>query len=213
MQYKINEIYVTRQGEGFWSGRKVVLVRLAGCNLRCPWCDTKHDTFEERTPKELFDDIMLAGNGCRSVLITGGEPLLQDLEPLLKLLKKDGFWVALETNGTIDQDSMKLKRYIDHVAVSPKSFDTRAKIVAGFPNEIRIVNDGTWTVDEICLFRVKFLWTKHCYLSPLTTPTPEGDWTFNWRETIVLLSAVNEAGGGGIAWRLSPQVHKLAGLR
>ncbi|MCX7824515.1 MAG: radical SAM protein [Verrucomicrobiae bacterium] len=99
----VNEIYKSIQGEGTRAGLPCVLVRLAGCNLRCSWCDTAYafaggarislDEIVERVAK--FD--------CRLVEITGGEPLLQaEAMPLMTRLADAGHTVLLETSGALD---------------------------------------------------------------------------------------------------------------
>lgn len=100
---KINEIFVSIQGEGRYVGNPQVFVRLSGCNLRCTWCDTR---YAYKGGKDLsVDDIIskVKEFGFKSVCVTGGEPMLQskELTSLLNKLKLEGFETVLETNGTI----------------------------------------------------------------------------------------------------------------
>ncbi|MCF0199018.1 MAG: radical SAM protein [Bacteroidaceae bacterium] len=96
---RINEIFYSLQGEGRYTGTPAVFIRMAGCNLRCPFCDTQHETFVEISEEEIVAEARKYPT--RTVVITGGEPVLQ-LTPLLTdLLHKDGFAVHLETNGTL----------------------------------------------------------------------------------------------------------------
>ena len=103
MDLKINEIFSSIQGESTYVGTPCTLVRVAGCNLRCTWCDTKY-ALEEG--KSIGVDAVLARVrelGCELVEITGGEPLLQEaIYPLMTALVDDDFAVLLETNGSID---------------------------------------------------------------------------------------------------------------
>ena len=99
----VNEIYRSLQGESTRAGLPCVLVRLAGCNLRCDWCDTQHawDDGEEMA----VDDICrrVAELACPRVLLTGGEPLGQPASlELLRRLCDAGYETSLETNGTLD---------------------------------------------------------------------------------------------------------------
>ncbi len=100
---KIVEIFHSIEGEGINIGRPEVFIRLAGCNLRCKWCDTKYswNTGRHMDIDEIIKEI--SGYPCESVSITGGEPLLQssELTQLVKKLKKDNYWVQLNTNGTL----------------------------------------------------------------------------------------------------------------
>jgi len=101
MKYKVNEIFRSIQGEGFWSGRVAVFVRLSGCNLSCHWCDTDHSMKYEMTTEEIAEEV--ARHSCDYVVLTGGEPMIQlaDNPSLVMELKAAGYYIAIETNGTI----------------------------------------------------------------------------------------------------------------
>src|SRR6185369_3766784 len=98
----VNEIFHSIQGESTHAGRPCVFVRLAGCNLRCEWCDTAY-AFHEGTPRTVEDVVReVAAFGCPLVEVTGGEPLLQaDAIPLLESLVAAGYRVLLETGGSL----------------------------------------------------------------------------------------------------------------
>ena len=101
---RIAEIFTSIQGEGTSSGYPTVFVRLAGCNLRCAYCDTpdaQSNTGEEIAPAGVAAAVFRAG--VTHVCITGGEPLLQeqDLMSLLPMLHDSGLNISIETNGTI----------------------------------------------------------------------------------------------------------------
>lgn len=103
MTLKVNEIFYSIQGESTYAGRPCVFVRLAGCNLRCTFCDTKYayDEGELREIDDIFDQV--SSYQCPLVEITGGEPLIQSETPLLiQGLIEYGYEVLLETNGTKD---------------------------------------------------------------------------------------------------------------
>jgi 7-carboxy-7-deazaguanine synthase len=100
---RINEIFLSIQGESTWAGCPCVFVRLTGCNLRCHWCDTEYAFHEGRQFR--IDEIVerVRGYGCNLVEITGGEPLLQKgVHRLFELLLNDGFTVLVETSGERD---------------------------------------------------------------------------------------------------------------
>lgn len=111
--YKVNEIFRSLQGEGALTGTPAVFVRLSGCNLRCPFCDTRHEQFHDMPAAEIADEVNKYDTPL--LILTGGEPSLQVDEELIKALKKDGRKIAIETNGT-----HPLPFGIDHVTVSPK---------------------------------------------------------------------------------------------
>ncbi|MBT8508801.1 7-carboxy-7-deazaguanine synthase [Methanomicrobiaceae archaeon CYW5] len=99
---RITEIFASISGEGTRQGAPAVFIRFAGCNLRCAWCDTGY-SFENGTTMDM-DAVLaeVARHGIPFVVITGGEPLLQEEElvPLLKALKGAGYDIEIETNGT-----------------------------------------------------------------------------------------------------------------
>jgi 7-carboxy-7-deazaguanine synthase len=99
----VNEIFYSIQGESTYAGRPCVFVRLAGCDLRCTWCDTAYAFNEGR--KMSVEDVLRQVDGFESPLVevTGGEPLLQDdVYPLMERLLERGRTVLLETGGQID---------------------------------------------------------------------------------------------------------------
>jgi organic radical activating enzyme len=96
------EIFTTLQGEGPFVGQPSVFVRLGGCNLACNFCDTEFEQFEAISLEVLVDRIMLQAAGLRDlVVITGGEPLRQNIVPLCEALLAKGLRVQIETNGTL----------------------------------------------------------------------------------------------------------------
>ena len=101
--YRVNEIFCSLQGEGFWTGTPMVFLRFSGCNLKCPFCDTDHGGFREMSDGEIVAEILQAGGSCRRVCVTGGEPSLQLDEVLVDALHGAGFKVHVETNGTRPQ--------------------------------------------------------------------------------------------------------------
>jgi organic radical activating enzyme len=106
-----------------------VFIRLAFCNLACAWCDTRYTWDWERYDREKETVVLSPAEaeeaigrfGCRSLVVTGGEPLLQQqgLAGLLERLKGAGFWIEVETNGTILPEE-RLADLVDHFSVSPK---------------------------------------------------------------------------------------------
>ncbi len=116
---KINDIFWSAQGEGLNSGSSSIFIRLAGCSLRCPYCDTRGawNGGREMAPLQIaaaVDELQAVTPGARLV-ITGGEPLEQDLKELLKVLRRRRYFVAVETNGLHFQDLP-----FDWWTVSPK---------------------------------------------------------------------------------------------
>ncbi|MEW7864123.1 7-carboxy-7-deazaguanine synthase QueE [Aeromonas diversa] len=122
MHYPINEIFQTIQGEGVYTGLPAIFVRLQGCPVGCPWCDTRHtwvvsperevpsrqvldrsnesDAWSAMSAVEIRESFQRLGYTARHVVITGGEPCLYDLRELSVLLLAEGFTVQIETSGT-----------------------------------------------------------------------------------------------------------------
>lgn len=120
--YPINEIFQTIQGEGLYTGLPAIFVRLQGCPVGCPWCDTRHtwvvdptckvpsskvlgcskglDRWAQMSPSDILDSFQFLSYTARHVVITGGEPCLYDLCELSTLLLAEGFTVQIETSGT-----------------------------------------------------------------------------------------------------------------
>jgi 7-carboxy-7-deazaguanine synthase len=103
MPLMVSEIFYSIQGESLYAGLPCVFVRLAGCNLRCTYCDTRYaqDSGTAMSIQDILDQV--AGFSCLLVEITGGEPLLQDAAPaLVDALIANGYTVLMETNGSMD---------------------------------------------------------------------------------------------------------------
>ena len=112
--YKVNEIFYSLQGEGYYTGTPAVFLRLSGCNRRCEFCDTDHFDGRDMTATEIADAI--AAYPSRHLVITGGEPTMQLDSDLLRAIKAERFYVQIETNG-----SLPVPVEVDWVTCSPKA--------------------------------------------------------------------------------------------
>jgi 7-carboxy-7-deazaguanine synthase len=133
---RVVEIFPSVQGEGLRQGEPTIFVRLAGCNLKCAFCDTKYawEGGRELSPEQVVHIIKRIRKRFPAdwVELTGGEPYLQDLRRLVKLLQKERFSVQVETNGT--------RHYplnVDWVTISPKPKSYR--VAPGFIKKAREV--------------------------------------------------------------------------
>jgi len=190
--YKINDIFISRQGEGYNAWMEAVFVRFAGCNLNCSWCDTDYKNYKEMNINDILEEI--DKYGCRNIILTGGEPCMQNIEALVRVMKRE-YYIALETNGTYPLDG--LRKYIDYIAVSPKTENIDDTI--RLADEIRIVNTHLEPKDIL-------KWEKYNvpkqYISVLDVKDK-----FNLDETIELLTKVNERSKA--RWMLNQQQHKI----
>jgi organic radical activating enzyme len=98
----IHSIFYTIQGEGPLTGHPAIFVRLAGCNLQCPQCDTDYTSKRQRmSPEAVVQEVQRKHPGPRLVVITGGEPFRQAIGLLTQLLEDTGYQIQIETNGTL----------------------------------------------------------------------------------------------------------------
>jgi organic radical activating enzyme len=142
-KFSIWEIFYSLQGEGLLQGQPMIFVRFSGCNLHCGFCDTKYawEGGESRTGQEILKEI--GRHPCRKICLTGGEPYLQKLGPLVSALKKRNYWLTAETNGTVWRDLP-----LDWLTVSPKKggYDERFRRAA---REFKYVITGPKDFDFI----------------------------------------------------------------
>lgn len=110
---KINEIFYSLQGEGYHTGTPAVFVRFSGCNLKCPFCDTRHEKGGQMSDDEILEEV--GKYPATTVILTGGEPALWIDRAFIDLLHRAGKYVCIETNGT-----RPLPDNIDWVTCSPK---------------------------------------------------------------------------------------------
>lgn len=199
---RVNEIFYSLQGEGFFTGTPAVFVRFSGCNLRCPFCDTHHENDTLMTEEEIVDAV--SRYPARHVVLTGGEPSLQVTPHLVDLLHEANRFVAMETNGTRPVDGLEL----DWVTLSPKHYflgQVAAPAVL-CPNELKLVFSpeafaAAHTDPEALAAAFQ---TAHLFLQPCDT----GDATKNR----LLLQQAVEYCKSHPHWRLSLQTHKYIGI-
>ena len=216
--YTVKELFPTLQGEGAHAGRAAVFCRFAGCNLWsgreedrataiCQFCDTDFvgsdgdggGKFE--TASALAQAIesswrsTSAGPQQRYVVFTGGEPLLQLDEALIKALHEKGFEIAIETNGTI-----KVPQGVDWVCVSPKE---GSELVVLQANELKLVIPQAGHVSlEKMMARFEGMDYRNRFLQPMDGPNLKSN-----TDLAVRLCQKRPL------WRLSLQSHKLIGIR
>lgn len=99
---RVHSIFHTIQGEGPLTGHPAIFIRLAGCNLQCPQCDTEYtEGAQQRSVSDIVSQVRLLHMGPRLVVITGGEPFRQNITPLTLALIDEDYKVQIETNGTL----------------------------------------------------------------------------------------------------------------
>jgi organic radical activating enzyme len=202
---KTIEIFASVQGEGLRQGEPTVFVRLAGCNLRCGFCDTKkawrggREMSVDLIAKEV--DRLRREFPTTWVCLTGGEPLAQDIGPLVRRLQDGGLKVQIETNGTFPPEPRA-----DWLTVSPKPPDF--DIHPGFrkrAREVKLVVCRTIDLDDVRTVRAAV---------PPTVPLilqPQSNAAWSRKKAVKLLEDGARSGLEGL--RLSLQLHKVYGIR
>lgn len=210
MSYAVKEMFLTLQGEGVQAGRRAVFVRFAGCNLWsgreedrataiCKFCDTDFVGMDGLGGGRFADaDALVAavvamwdgGEQDRFVVLTGGEPMLQVDDALVDALHAAGFFLAIESNGTLP-----VHPGIDWVCISPKA---GSETVQRSGDELKVV----WPQPGTNLEAMEEWGFRHFLLQPLDDPN----------------AVANQAAAMAMVmerprWRLSLQTHKLLGLR
>lgn len=133
---KINEIFYSLQGEGFHTGTPALFIRFSGCNLKCSFCDTKHEEGEWMSD----EDIVAKAKECpaKMVVLTGGEPSLWIDEAFVEKLHQAGKYVCIETNGT-----HPIPDSVDWITCSPKG----SPVVLTRIDEVKVVYTGDEDVE------------------------------------------------------------------
>lgn len=158
--YPLMEHFYTIQGEGVHSGRAAYFIRLAGCDVGCWWCDVKESWDEKKHPRVACNKIveMARESGAPIAVITGGEPLLHDLNELTSKLRGAGLKVHLETSG-----SSPLTGEFDWITLSPKRFKKPLPEIFSSADELKVVvltrKDLKWAEEnaEKCLDQTRLL--------------------------------------------------------
>lgn len=143
------ETFHSVQGEGVWAGTNAFFIRLAGCDVGCPWCDTKHSWNVRRHPQRLITDLIAEAKAANPaiVIITGGEPLMHDLSSLSNGLRAAGLRVHLETSG-----AYPFSGSFDWITFSPKRSKPPHESIYSLASELKVVvseqADLSWAEDQ-----------------------------------------------------------------
>ncbi|MCS7005373.1 MAG: 7-carboxy-7-deazaguanine synthase QueE [Cytophagales bacterium] len=174
MEYPVMEAFYTLQGEGVWSGHAAYFIRLAGCDVGCVWCDVKESWNASRHPIKTVEQIVFQAlqYPARIAVITGGEPVMYNLNPLIYELQRVGFRCHLETSG-----AYPLQGCPDWICLSPKKFKAPLAEYFEIAHELKIVvfhkSDLTWAtelashVKPTCALLLQPEWDKRNIVTPL----------------------------------------------
>lgn len=152
MNYPVIEIFYSLQGEGAHVGTPAIFLRLAGCNLSCEFCDTPSRNTAirgEMTLDEIVAEIITKTADLTGlVIITGGEPTIHDLNPLVSALTDLGYMIVIETNGTTNQFPL-INRDFVHYSVSPKPHMDPLPEMIIIAGSVKLLCDMNTTADDI----------------------------------------------------------------
>lgn len=175
----VMEHFYTLQGEGYHQGRAAYFIRLGGCDVGCVWCDVKDSWDADKHPKYSLEAIVqMAVEGTAGqtqdnlVVITGGEPLMHQLDALTAALQTKGFKTNIETSG-----AHPLSGAWDWLCLSPKKFKAPLPEVIAAANELKVViynkSDFAWAeqyaaqVGPECMLYLQPEWDKAAIVTPL----------------------------------------------
>ncbi|HKJ46846.1 MAG TPA: 7-carboxy-7-deazaguanine synthase QueE [Balneolales bacterium] len=134
--YPVMEHFYTIQGEGIHTGKAAYFIRLAGCDVGCWWCDVKDSWNTENHPNVSVREMVKSAkeSGTDMVVITGGEPLLHDLNALTVRLKQENFKIHIETSG-----SSPVTGHLDWITLSPKRFKKPKDEIFPYVDELKVI--------------------------------------------------------------------------
>ena len=197
LKLPVMEHFYTIQGEGFYQGHAAYFIRLGGCDVGCVWCDVKESWDADAHPKYTIDEMVkwVVDAQAPLAVITGGEPLLHNLDALTTALKNKGIKTNIETSG-----SSPLSGKWDWICVSPKKFKAPLNEVVAKAHELKVVvfnkSDFEWAekhaalVNNACKLYLQPEWDKSAEVLP----------------TIIAYVKLNPN------WSISLQVHKYMNI-
>jgi 7-carboxy-7-deazaguanine synthase len=169
----VMEMFYSIQGEGYNTGKAAFFIRIGGCDVGCHWCDVKESWDASVHPLTTIDVIVdsVLQHPARAVVLTGGEPLMYNLDPLCRQLKKNNISIFLETSGTFS-----LTGTFDWICVSPKSQFSPRRDMLQLADELKVIiydrEDFKWAEENVSLVKQKCLlymqpeWSRYQKMLP-----------------------------------------------
>jgi organic radical activating enzyme len=197
INYPIMEHFFTIQGEGKYSGKAAYFIRIAGCDVGCVWCDVKESWDKEQHIKMTTNEIIekVTESKTNFVVITGGEPAMYDLRPLVDQLKSLGIMVAIETSGCYP-----LKGEVDWYCFSPKKFKAPCDEAYIKANELKVIVSHPSDLDWATKHALKVSTNCQLYLQP------------EWSKADKLLPLIIDFVKSNQRWKISLQTHKFMNI-
>ena len=191
------EHFFTIQGEGKYSGKAAYFIRIAGCDVGCVWCDVKESWDKEQHALLSISEIIenVVKSNADFVVLTGGEPAMYDLRPLVDQLKSLGIMVAIETSGCY-----QLKGEVDWYCFSPKKFKAPCDEAYIKANELKVIVSHPSDLEWATTHALKVSTNCQLYLQP------------EWSKSEKLLPLIIEFVKSNQRWKISLQTHKFMNI-
>jgi len=173
VELPLMEAFLTVQGEGYFAGQLSYFLRIGGCDVGCHWCDVKESWDPNLHPLTKVDDIIkeIGINTVKIVVITGGEPLMWNLDYLCKKLKSMNIQIHLETSG-----AYPLSGFFDWICLSPKKTQLPLDDIQKIADELKVIisnnNDLEWAlsqqqnINDECKLYLQPEWSKKEMILP-----------------------------------------------
>lgn len=189
----VMEHFYTVQGEGYYQGRAAYFIRLGGCDVGCVWCDVKESWDAGKHPKLSVESLQLnvLDTPAKLVVVTGGEPLMHNLDVLTAALQSAGLQTNIETSG-----AHPLSGTWDWICLSPKKFKAPLPEILPLANELKVVvfnkSDFEWAEE----FAARVSPNCKLYLQP------------EWDKAALVTPLIVDYIKANPTWELSLQIHK-----
>lgn len=162
----IMEHFYTIQGEGYHTGKAAYFIRVGGCDVGCHWCDVKESWNPDIHPLvDVVELAEIAAGHCKTIVLTGGEPLMYNLEVITKKLKELGCTIHIETSG-----AYPISGHLDWITLSPKKTGLPKEEIYTKANELKCIifnqhdfkfaEEQAAKVSENCLLYLQSEWSK-----------------------------------------------------
>jgi len=187
------EEFFSLQGEGYHTGKAAYFIRLGGCDVGCSWCDSRFSWNPEYHPMVHADDIVskVLKSGTDSVVVTGGEPLMWNLDYLCNALKMNNIGTFIETSG-----AYPLSGKWDWICLSPKKNMPPVKEICDAADELKVIIQDKSDFDWAEKYRVLVGSNCRLFLQP------------EWSRFETIIPEIVEYVKKNQSWRISLQVHK-----
>jgi len=190
------EEFYTIQGEGFHKGTAAYFIRIGGCDVGCHWCDVKESWNADLHPPTSIESIVEnAAKYSDTIVVTGGEPLMWNMNPMTEALKQKGLQTHIETSGAYD-----LTGSWDWICLSPKKNKLPKSEVYEQANELKVIvynkHDLIFAEEQATLINANCI----LYLQP--------EWSVREKVTPLIVDYVME----NPKWKVSLQTHKYLNI-